>query len=160
MGKISQKFMKCGRLKLHFKLVKIFNMDSIQKFYSDIEKTKKFYRANNGGNYNGMDCCQKICDKFASDYRSYGSISNAFSDYWFSTYINTSQTPSEEPTPENVDRLAAMLSLMEGTRQLEDKLSAEDWSELCETVKYEAEDMPIDMLNDMMAVFLEKGALS
>ena len=49
---------------------------------------------------------------------------------------------------------------MEGTRQLEDKLSAEDWSELCETVKYEAQDMPIDMLNDMMAVFLEKGALS
>ena len=54
MRKISQKIMKCGRLKLHFKLVKIFNMDSIQKFYSDIEKTKKFYRANNGGNYNGI----------------------------------------------------------------------------------------------------------
>lgn len=134
-------------------------MDDIQKFYSDVEKIKKHYRANNGGNYDGAAVCNEICDFFARNNSSLGGLGNAFAGYWMDTYINNSTNLHEEPSAENVDRLAAMQSLLDGSTDYTECLSDSDWHELCSLTNYEAEDLPIEVLNDLMAIFVDKRAL-
>ena len=38
-------------------------------------------------------------------------------------------------------------------------LSREDWKSLCQLTNYEADSLPLDLLNSMMSVFVDKQAL-
>mgnify|MGYP003524491748 CR=1 FL=1 len=64
----------------------------------------------------------------------------------------------EEPTEENKNRLAAMLAFMENSDEFEDLLTDKDWQELGDTVGYEAEDLPVDLLQDLMKSLVSHGA--
>ena len=123
-------------------------MDSIQKLYSDVEKIRKHCRTEKGSSYDGLELAEQIKSLLARTNPALPSLAESFAEYWTNTYIRPSANPADEPTRENVDRLAAMQCL-----------SKSDWKELCALTNYEAEDLPIDTLNSMMAIFVDKGAL-
>lgn len=134
-------------------------MDSIQKLYSDVEKIKKHVRSEKGSSYDGLDVASQIKSLLARTNPQLSSLAESFADYWTNTYIRPSANPADEPTRENVDRLAAMQSLLEGSVEFTECLSKSDWKELCALTNYEAEDLPIDTLNSMMSIFVDKQAL-
>ena len=49
-------------------------MTTIDKFLSDIQKTIKFDRANNGGHYDAKRACTQIAKLFANNNRNLGAI--------------------------------------------------------------------------------------
>ena len=51
-----------------------------------------------------------------------------------------------------------MLSFLENSDEGYDELDQHDWQELGDLVNYEAEDMPIDTLQSLMATLVSKGA--
>lgn len=136
-------------------------MDSIQKFYSDIEKMKKHYRAQNPGRYDGQAVCTQVADLFESNNRNAGALAHSFAEYWMNTYIIPSTQMEEEPTSQNQDKLVAMQSLLNTSEDSNDytALTRDDWKELCELTKYEAEDLPLDLLNDLMMIFVNTQGL-
>ena len=134
-------------------------MDNTQKLLSDIDRLKKQYRAEHNNAYDGEAVCKKINNLFANNNRFLGDIAALFTDYWFNTYIATSPDIKNEPTAENLDRLAAMQSLLEGETEGTDCLTDSDWHEMCELVNEDAAELPLDALNNMMAIFVDKQSL-
>ena len=88
-----------------------------------------------------------------------GDLPSSVAEYWQRTYIDTSSDFSEEPTEKNLEKLSAFLSFLENADENEDLLSDSDWRTLGELVNYEAEDLPVDVLQYLMAKIVEKGAL-
>ncbi|MCR5217265.1 hypothetical protein [Treponema sp.] len=131
-------------------------MDSIQKFTSDIEKIKKFNRAQ-GGRYNGEKVCQEAAELLARSNPSIKELAMAAGDYWMQTYILSSPDLENEPSGANIDKLAAIHALLQGDDQT-DALEEGDWKELCSIVNAEAEDLPMDLLNELMSIFLDHQA--
>ena len=134
-------------------------MDDIQKFLADVEKIKKHERADNGGRYDGGRVCRKISELFISNNRSLGELGASFSDYWMQTYVSHSNDPANEPSAANLDKLAAFQSLLDGDADGTSCLTNADFKELCDLVNYEAEDLPLDTLNQLMTIFVDKRAL-
>lgn len=132
-------------------------MDAIQKFYSDIEKIKKHARASSS--YNGEEVCKEVCTFFEKENKAMPSLAKSFSDYWMQTYILNSADLEKEPSNANIDKLAAMQSLLNSSDENTECLTDSDWKELCSLVNYEAEDLPLENLSFMMSLFLEKQAL-
>ena len=133
-------------------------MDAIQKFCSDVEKIKKSVRSQNPV-YDLDKACQQIKNLFVRNNRGMESLAQSFADYWENTYIKAASNSDGQPDKENLDRLVAMLSLMSGSTEFTDILSDDDWKELCSLTNMEAEDLPLDTLNDMMSIFVDKKAL-
>ena len=134
------------------------DMDSIQKLYSDIEKIKKHHRSNSA-TYNAQEVCTQVADLFARNNRHLESLARSFSDYWMNTYILNSSNMEEEPTQDSIAKLAAFQSILEGNAEFTECLTQEDWKELCSLTNMEAEDIPIESLNDMMMIFVDRQAL-
>ncbi len=132
-------------------------MDSIQKFCSDVEKIKKHARQDGASGEKSV--VSQIKSLFVRNFRGLDSLATSFVDYWDETYIRTSTDSTEEPVKENVDRLVAMFSLLEGSTEFTDCLCDRDWKRLCELTNIEAEDMQIETLNRLMMVFVDKKAL-
>ena len=59
---------------------------------------------------------------------------------------------------ENLNKLAAILAFLDNSDELQEVLTEEDWKEIGELVNDEAEDLPIDILQDLMKILVEKGA--
>lgn len=131
-------------------------MDNIQKFLSDAEKIKKHYRAEHPGKYSGTAVCEQICNLFIRNNRTYEQLAAAFAQYWMDTYILGSADQESLPTSENLDTLAAMQSLLDNDSQQINALSDKDLKELCQIVNMEAEDIPIDVLNSLMMIFVDR----
>lgn len=134
-------------------------MDNVQKFYSDVDKIKKHDRADNGGNYSGERACQKIKTYFAGNNKSLTELASSFADYWYESYISSSENIENEPTEEHVDKLASMQALLDNEVEDTKSLSKKDFTELCNIVNCEAEDIPLDLLNDLMTIFVDNKAL-
>ena len=133
-------------------------MDSIQKFESDIAKTKKHERAA-GSVYDGEKTCRKICQLFERNNPDCQALAVSWANYWMEKYILPSQELNEEPTEKNTAIIVAMQALMDNEVSLTDALSQEDWKELCSLTNYESEEMDMDKLNDLMIIFVDKNAL-
>ena len=131
-------------------------MDNIQKFSSDIEKIQKHIRSSNNGSYNGKEACSEICSYIVTSYKDIASLAGSFADYWMNTYINSSVDLDKEPTELNKDKIIAIYSLLAGKSDNTECLSRK---ELCNLTNYEAEDIPLDLLNDLMSIFVDKHAL-
>lgn len=133
-------------------------MNDISKFLSDIEKIKKHDRQNNGGNPDYEHIHEDLRKLFSRTTSCPASLANSIFEYWENEYIFTSANKKEEPTEENKNRLAAMLAFMENSDEFEDLLTDKDWQELGDTVSYEAEDLPVDLLQDLMKILVSHGA--
>lgn len=135
-------------------------MDDIQKFFSDIQKQKKYYIAENNNVYDGEQFCSKIKDFFAKGNKELESLSYSFADYWFTTYIVPSSDIKNEPSNNNLDKLAALKSLLCQSTENTECLTQEDWQQLSSIVNAEAEDLPMNLLEFLMFTFVEKKAFN
>ncbi|MBP5283408.1 MAG: hypothetical protein J6Y93_01930 [Treponema sp.] len=135
-------------------------MTTIDKFLSDIQKTIKYDRANNGGHYDAKRACTKIAELFASNNRNLGSLAVSISDYWLNTYILASSDPASEPSEENIARIKAFQCFVDNDEGADfSVLTADDWETLRDFVDDEAETLDLDALQNMMSLILDNGAL-
>lgn len=124
-------------------------MDGIQKFCSDIEKIRKHEKSVSEGAKNLL----------VRNFPNIKNLAQSFADYWDETYIKASPDQSKEPTKENVDKLVALYSLLDCDTEFTSCLTDDDWKNLCSLTNLEAEDMDLDILNNMMMIFVDKKAL-
>ena len=135
-------------------------MTTIEKFYSDIQKTIKYDRANNGGHYDGKRACAAIAKLFENYNKDVPGIARQISEYWLNTYVLSSEDLANEPSEANIDRIKAFYSFVNNDiSEVLDVLTADDWENLRDFVNFEAETVDLDSLQNMMSVILEKGAL-
>lgn len=135
-------------------------MTAIEKFYSDIQRTIKYDRSNNGGHYDGQRACIQITKLFENYNRDVPGIAKQISDYWMNNYILTSEDLINEPSELNQNRIKAFHSFINNDiSESLDVLSSEDWENLRDFIDSEAETMDLNVLQNMMSVILEKGVL-
>ena len=135
-------------------------MNSIDKFLSDIQKTIKYDRANNGGHYDAKRACTQIAKLFANNNRHIDSLARSISNYWLNTYILSSSDLEKEPSEENIERIKAFQSFVDNDEEADfSVLTADDWETLRDFVDDEAENLDLDILQNMMNLILQNGAL-
>ena len=131
-------------------------MTDIQKFSSDVKKIIKMNRFQDGS-LNLEDTCEKIIGQFERASSAPASLSSSVASYWKTTYIDTSNEQENEPTQEHLDVLCGFLSFLENSDENFDLISNSDWKELSELVNCEAETLPIEILQQLMSILVEKG---
>lgn len=136
-------------------------MTTIDKFLSDIQKTIKYDRANNGGHYDAKRACTQVAKLFANNNRNLGNLAVSISDYWLNTYILSSQDLENEPSEANIEKIKAFQNFCDSAEDEDySALSSDDWETLRDFVDDEAEDLDLDSLQNMMGLILQNGALS
>lgn len=136
-------------------------MTTIDKFLSDIQKTLKYDRANNGGHYDAKRACTQVAKLFSNNNRNLGNLAVSISDYWLNTYILASSDLANEPSEQNIEKLKAFQNFCDNAEDEDySALSSDDWENLRDFVDDEAEDLDLDSLQNMMGLILQNGALS
>lgn len=133
-------------------------MTDISKFLSDIQKSLKHDRQNNVGksDYNRVKGdLRRLFERNASDV---GELADSIYEYWENEYIYRSADLTWEPSEENQNRLAAYLAFLENSDELQDFISDDDWNEFGRLVNFEAEELDVDVLQDLMKILVSKGA--
>jgi hypothetical protein len=133
-------------------------MTDIAKFNSDVQRILKHDRQENSGKGDFMRVAADLQKLFARSTGAPVSLANSIFEYWENEYIHSSAEQENEPTAAHLDKLCAMLSFLENSDEGYDELDEHDWQELGDLVNYEAEDMPIDTLQSLMATLVSKGA--
>ena len=133
-------------------------MTDIGKFLSDIRRIKKHDRQNNGGNPDYNRIFRDLNSLFLRSTSCPADLARSVFEYWENEYVFSSQKQKEEPSEENSQKLAAMLAFLEDSDEFQSVLTQKDWQELRDLVNYEAEDLPVDVLQSLMRVLVEKGA--
>lgn len=133
-------------------------MTDIAKFLTDAKKILKFDRQNNSGKSDFDRIENNLRSLFDRSTSCPGQLPNTVFAYWVSEYVATSADMKAEPTDENLDRLAAMLAFLENSDEGQEVLTDDDWQEIGELVNDEAEDLPINVLQDLMSILVSKGA--
>lgn len=136
--------------------MEIYNliMTDIRKFFADIERIKKHARQNNSGicDYNLIQ--NELRNLFARTANCSNSLTYSIFSYWENEYIFKSENFAEEPSSFSLGKLVAILAFLDNSDEDEDLLSQDDWNELAELVNYEAEDLPVEMLQDLMKILV------
>ena len=133
-------------------------MTDIGKFLSNIQRIKKHDRQNNSGNPDYNRIFRELNSLFLRSTSCPADLARSVFEYWENEYIFNSQNQKEEPSEENSQKLAAMLAFLEDSDEFQNLLTQKDWQELRDLVNYEAEDLPVDILQSLMRVLVEKGA--
>jgi len=132
-------------------------MTIVEKFLSDIERTKKVSREKGvTGGYKSIR--QDLARLFENATSCPTDLPHSLFEYWENTYIFTSADLTWEPESAKCERLAAMLALLEDSDEYFDCLTDDDWQEIGRLVNFEAEDLPVDILQQLMTVLVSKGA--
>lgn len=131
-------------------------MTDIAKFITDVQKIVKHDRQNNSGKSDFGRCTKDIRKLFERCSSCPGELPGSIYYYWESEY--TVADPANEPTEEHLNKLAGMLAFLNASDEYQDCVSDADWQEMGHLVGYEADDLPIDILQDLMKVLVSKGA--
>lgn len=132
-------------------------MTDIRKFVTDLEKTKKFFRQNNGGKCDYNKIQKDIRNLFERTTSCPTGLPASLFEYWENQYIYKSADLGEEPTADNINKLAAFLAFLENTDEYQELITQEDWEEIGPLVNYEAEDLPVEILQDLMMILVSHG---
>ena len=133
-------------------------MTDINKFLSDIEKIQKHDRQNNGGKSNYDRVKGDLRRLFERNAAAVGELADSVFEYWENEYIYRSADLAWEPNEDNRNRLAAYLAFLENSDEYQELISDDDWNELGRLVNFEAEDLDVDVLQDLMKILVSKGA--
>lgn len=133
-------------------------MTDIAKFTSDVQRLIKHDRQENSGSFDFMRVAPDMQKLFARSTSAPDTLANSIFEYWENEYIHGSTQIQNEPTADHIEKLSAMLSFLEDSNEGYDALSKGDWQELADLVKYEADDMPMDILQSLMSTLVSKGA--
>ena len=133
-------------------------MTDIGKFLSDVQKVQKHDRQNNGGksDYNRIkDDLRNLFEKATS---CPGELPGSVFEYWENEYIFNSPDLTYEPSDENAGKLGAFLAFLDNSDEDQNLITDKDWDELGRLVNYESEELPVDVLQDLMMILVSKGA--
>lgn len=133
-------------------------MTDIGKFLSDVEKIKKHTRQNKGTNCTYNDIQRDLRNLFERSTSCPTDLPGSLFEYWENTYIFTNSDLTYEPSADNLGKLGAMLGFLDNSDEDQELLSADDWKEIGQLVNYEAEDLPVDILQELMMILVSKGA--
>ncbi len=136
----------------------IISMNDISKFVTDLQKAVKFDRQNNGGKSDYKRIKSQIKNLFLRCSGCPGDLPSSVFEYWENEYILNSSDYSYEPSEKNQYKLAAFLAFLENSDEFQDEISDSDWDELERLVNFEAEELPVDVLQDLMKILVSKGA--
>ena len=145
-------------MKKRLQLVILLIMTDINKFLSDVEKIQKHDRQNNGGKSNYDRVKGDLRRLFERNAAAVGELADSVFEYWGNEYIYRSADLAWEPNEDNRNRLAAYLAFLENSDEYQDLISDDDWNELGRLVNFEAEDLDVDVLQDLMKILVSKGA--
>ncbi len=135
-------------------------MSDVSKFLSDIQRIKKHVRADNANRYDGKKVCEQIVSLFVTNNRNVEDLARSISDYWFNTYILSSEDLENEPSQNNLDRIIAFQNFIDGSEDEDyEILCADDWETLKDFVNDEAASMDLDLLQSMMSVLLKSNSI-
>ncbi len=131
-------------------------MDLIQKFYSDVKKAKKYCTP-----YSNKSYAESISSLFVKNNRHIQSLAQSLADWWLEKYVRPLEQNQDSGgiSDSIIEKLGSVYALLENDPENIVNLNAEDFKELCTLVNYEAEDLPLELLNSLMSVFVEKQAL-
>lgn len=133
-------------------------MDIVQKFTSDIDRVKKHNR-DSSGKLNINNAVKQIASLFENANRGMCNLPHALTDYWISTYVNPNvDSCINDISSEITDKLIAMFAFLNNSDDTE-CLVLDDWREIADAVNYEAEDLPMDLLSQLMSTLVSKKAL-
>ena len=62
-----------------------------------------------------------------------------------------------EPSLEHIQKLGAFLGFLDNSDEDQDLITQSDWEQLNQLVNYEAEDLPIEILTELMSILVSKG---
>ena len=133
-------------------------MTDINKFLTDIQKSIKHDRQNNSGKTDYNRVKNDLRRLFERNAAAVGELADSVYEYWENEYIYRSADMSEEPTEENQNRLAAYLAFLENSDEYQELISDDDWNEFGRLVNFEAEELDVDVLQDLMKILVSKGA--
>ena len=133
-------------------------MTDINKFLSDMQKTLKHDRQNNGGKSSYDRVKNDLRRLFERNAAAVGELADSVFEYWENEYIYRSADLTWEPGEENQNRLAAYLAFLENSDEYQELISDDDWQELGRLVNFEAEDLDVGVLQDLMKILVSKGA--
>ena len=136
----------------------MINMTDINKFLSDVQKALKHDRQNNGGKSNYDRVKGDLRRLFERNAAAVGELADSVFEYWENEYIYRSADLAWEPNEDNRNRLAAYLAFLENSDEYQELISDDDWNELGRLVNFEAEDLDVDVLQDLMKILVSKGA--
>ena len=132
-------------------------MTDIRKFVTDLEKIKKIFRQNNSGKCDYNKLQKDIRNLFERSTSCPTGLPASIFEYWENQYIYKSADLGEEPTSDNINKLAAFLAFLENTDEYQELITDEDWEEIGPLVNYEAEDLPVDILQNLMMILVSHG---
>ena len=133
-------------------------MTDINKFLSDMQKSLKYTRQNNGGKADYDRVKNDLRRLFERNAAAVGELADSIFEYWENEYIYRSADLTWEPSEENQNRLAAYLAFLENSDEYQELISDDDWNEFGRLVNFEAEDLDVDVLQDLMRILVSKGA--
>ncbi len=133
-------------------------MTDINKFLSDIQKSLKHDRQNNSGKSDYNRVKNDLRRLFERNAATVGELADSVYEYWENEYIYNSSDINAEPSEENQNRLAAYLAFLENSDEYQDLISDSDWQEFGRLVNFEAEELDVDILQDLMKILVSKGA--
>ncbi len=132
-------------------------MTDIRKFVTDLEKIKKIFRQNNNGQWDYNKLQKDIRNLFERSTSCPTGLPASIFEYWENQYIYKSADLGEEPTADNINKLAAFLAFLENTDEYQELITDEDWEEIGPLVNYEAEDLPVNILQNLMMILVSHG---
>ena len=133
-------------------------MTDISKFLSDIQKSLKHDRQNNSGKSDYNRVKNDLRRLFERNAAAVGELADSVFEYWENEYIYRSGDIAAEPCEENQNRLAAYLAFLENSDEYQELISDDDWNEFGRLVNFEAEELDVDVLQDLMKILVSKGA--
>lgn len=133
-------------------------MTDIGKFLSDVEKLKKHARQNNSGNFSYNTIQNDLRNLFERATSCPTDLPGSVFEYWENKYIFSGADLAEEPVADNINKLGAFLGFLDNSDEDQDLISNDDWQELGQLVNYEAEDLPVDILQDLMMILVSHNA--
>lgn len=134
-------------------------MNDNSKFSSDVQKILKHCRQNNNGQINYNKVAQDLRSLFERSSGCPGELPASIFEYWEKTYILSSGSLNDEPSEENIKKLVSFFSFLDNSNENSELISDEDWIQLGQLVTYEAEDLPVGILSDLMTVIVDHKAL-
>ena len=123
-----------------------------------MQKSLKHDRQNNGGKSDYNRVKNDLRRLFERNAAMVGELADSVYEYWENEYVYRSADIKAEPTEENQNRLAAYLAFLENSDEFQELISDADWNEFGRLVNFEAEDLDVDVLQDLMKILVSKGA--
>ena len=133
-------------------------MTDIGKFLSDVQKSLKHDRQNNGGHSDYNRIRNDLRNLFERSTSCPGDLPGSIFEYWENEYILNSPDIAYEPSEEHANKLGAFLAFLDNSDEDQDLISDHDWQEIGQLVNYESEELPVDILQDLMMILVNKGA--